>query len=158
MTMVVEINKSPNADSRTAVGKVSFEDFAKAADMHRDDVKRVMYELARQLREIADSHDYTKKTSEEEYYEAYMNARKNGTDFHNSDWYKDHVVKERHHIDKHVADDINLLDVLEAICDHCCDEMPEKGKVGKMEIDDKVLMKSFDDTVDLVKSFIRLDD
>lgn len=87
-----------------------------------------------------------------------MNARKNGTDFHNSDWYKDHVVKERHHIDKHVADDINLLDVLEAICDHCCDEMPEKGKVGKMEIDDKVLMKSFDDTVDLVKSFIRLDD
>lgn len=157
--MVVEINKSPNADSRTAdKSKVSFEEFSKSTDMHREDVKRVIYELACRLREIADKHDYTKKTSEQEYYDSYITAKKNGTDFHESDWYKNHVKQERHHIKYHVAEDINLLDILECICDHCCDELVEKGKVGKMDIDPDVLMKSFENTVDLVKGFIRLDD
>ena len=157
--MVVEINKSPNADSRTAdKGKISFEEFSKSTDMHRDDVKRVIYELARRLREVADNHDYTKKTNEQEYYDSYINAKKNGTDFHESDWYKKHVKQERHHIKYHVAEDINLLDILEFICDHCCDELVEKGKVGKMDIDPEVLMKAFENTVDLVKGLIRLDD
>lgn len=157
--MIVEIDKSPNADSRTAdKGKVSFEDFSKATDMHREDVKNVIYELARRLREIGDKHDWTKKEQEDEYYDSYVTAKKNGTDFHESDWYKNHVKEERHHIKYHVAADINLLDILEVICDHCCDELVEKGKVGKMDIDEDVLMKAFNNTVELVKSFIRLDD
>ena len=157
--MIVEIDKSPNADSRTAdKGKVSFEDFSKATDMHREDVKNVIYELARRLREIGDKHDWTKKEQEDEYYDSYVAAKKNGTDFHKSDWYRNHVKEERHHIKYHVADDINLLDILEVICDHCCDELVEKGKVGKMDIDEDVLMKAFNNTVELVKSFIRLDD
>lgn len=157
--MIVEIDKSPNADSRTAdKGKVSFEDFSKATDMHREDVKNVIYELAHRLREIGDKHDWTKKEQEDEYYDSYVTAKKNGTDFHKSDWYRNHVKEERHHIKYHVADDINLLDILEVICDHCCDELVEKGKVGKMDIDEDVLMKAFNNTVELVKSFIRLDD
>lgn len=157
--MIVEIDKSPNADSRTAdKGKVSFEDFSKATDMHREDVKNVIYELARRLREIGDKHDWTKKEQEDEYYDSYVTAKKNGTDFHKSDWYKNHVKEERHHIKYHVAPDINLLDILEVICDHCCDELVEKGRVGKMYIDEDVLMKAFNNTVELVKSFIRLDD
>ena len=68
------------------------------------------------------------------------------------------MKQERHHIKYHVAEDINLLDILECICDHCCDELVEKGKVGKMDIDPDVLMKAFENTVDLVKGFIRLDD
>ena len=157
--MIVEIDKSPNADSRTAdKGKVSFEDFSKATDMHREDVKNVIYELARRLREIGDKHDWTKKEQEDEYYDSYVTSKKNGTDFHKSDWYKNHVKEERHHIKYHVAPDINLLDILEVICDHCCDELVEKGKVGKMDIDEDVLMKAFNNTVELVKSFIRLDD
>ena len=157
--MIVEIDKSPNADSRTAdKGKVSFEDFSKATDMHREDVKNVIYELARRLREIGDKHDWTKKEQEDEYYDSYVTSKKNGTDFHKSDWYKNHVKEERHHIKYHVAADINLLDILEVICDHCCDELVEKGKVGKMDIDKDVLMKAFNNTVELVKSFIRLDD
>lgn len=157
--MIVEIDKSPNADSRTAdKGKVSFEDFSKATDMHREDVKNVIYELARRLREIGDKHDWTKKEQEDEYYDSYVTSKKNGTDFHKSDWYKNHVKEERHHVKYHVAPDINLLDILEVICDHCCDELVEKGRVGKMDIDEDVLMKAFNNTVELVKSFIRLDD
>ena len=153
--MIVEIDKSPNADSRTAdKGKVSFEDFSKATDMHREDVKNVIYELARRLREIGDKHDWTKKEQEDEYYDSYVTAKKNGTDFHKSDWYKNHVKEERHHIKYHVAADINLLDILEGVCD----ELVEKGKAGKMDIDEDVLMKAFNNTVELVKSFIRLDD
>ena len=157
--MIVDVTKSPNADSRTAdKGHVSFEDFSRATDMHREDVKEIIYELARRLREIADNHDYTKKTEEEDYYNSYIAAKRSGKDFHKSDWYKGHVQKERHHIKYHVADDINLLDILEVISDHCCDELTEKGRVGKMEIDPKVLMKAFNNTVDLVKGFIRLED
>ena len=157
--MIVEIDKSPNADSRTADnGKVSFEDFSKATDMHREDVRNVIYELARRLREIGDKHDWTKKEQEDEYYDSYVTAKKNGTDFHKSDWYNNHVKEERHHIKYHVAPDINLLDILEVICDHCCDELVEKGKAGQTDIEEDVLMKAFNNTVQLVKSFIRLDD
>ena len=156
--MVVEIGKSPNADSRTAQGKVSFEDFQKATDMHRNDVKRVLYELARRLREIGDNHDYTKKTEEEKYYDDYIEAKKNGKDSHDTEWHKEHVRTERHHVNDYTHDDVNLLDILEMICDHCCDELVENGKIGKMEIDSDTLMKAFNNTVELIKSFIRLDE
>jgi len=155
--MVIDIKKSPNADSRTAKGAVSFEDFSKATDMHRDDVNRMMQEIARMIIEAGDKHDWTKKERELEFYKSFTSAKEQGKDFKKDDWYKYHTQTERHHIKSYVHDDINLIDVIEMICDCCCAGMARSGKVYDIDIDPKVLQKAFDNTTELVLSKIHLD-
>ena len=157
--MVVFIEKSPNADSRTADNRrISFEEFSKSTDMHREDVKNMMEELARMLVEIGENHDWTKKVKEKEFYNAFMNAKEKGLDFKKDSWYKYHVENERHHLLSRVPEDINLLDVLEYISDCCCAGMARSGKIYDLELSDKVLRDAFENTVKLVKSNIKVID
>ena len=69
--MVVEINKLPNTNSREAKnGNISFEDFSNEINIHREDVKNVLYFLASKLEEAGDKHDWTKKERERQFMEA----------------------------------------------------------------------------------------
>ena len=157
--MVITISKSPNADSRTASkNHVSFEEFSRSTDMHRDDVKRMMDELARMVAEAGEHHDWTKKEKEVEFFKQFTDAKEKGTSFKDSDWYKYHSTTERHHLNSHVPEDVNLIDVLEMISDCVCAGMARSGKLHDIELDEKVLKKAFDNTVELVKSKIHLDD
>lgn len=157
--MVIEINKSPNADSRTANGgHVSFEDFSAATDMHREDVKNMMNELARMIQEAGEIHDWTKKEKEKEFYDSFTAAREQGKDFKKDDWYKYHVNTERHHLLSNCPKDVNLIDVLEMISDCCCAGFARSGKVYDVEIPEDMLMKAFKNTVEMVKSKIHVND
>lgn len=154
--MVIEINKSPNGDSRTARADATFEEFQRSTDMHREDVKNMCYMLADMLRKAGDEHDWTKKEKEVEFYEAFK--AKKGKSFKNDPWYKYHITTERHHINSYVHDDVNLIDVLEMIADCCCAGMARSGKIFDLDIDPKVLMKAFKNTCDLVEDSIHLND
>ena len=155
--MIVEIDKSPNADSRTAdKGKVSFEDFSRDTTQHREDVKNVLYELANKLEEAGEKHDWTKKEREKQFFDSFTAAKEKGLDFKKDAWYRYHVNTERHHIASHVAKDINLIDVIEMISDCCCAGLARSGKINKVEIDHDVLMKACMNTVKLVKDSIEL--
>lgn len=154
--MIVEINKSPNADSRTARGDVSFEEFSKSTDMHREDVKNMCYMLADMLRKAGDEHDWTKKEKEKEFYEDFKT--KKGEPFKKADWYQYHIHTERHHINSYVHPDVNLIDVLEMIADCCCAGIARSGKIYGLEVDPKVLMKAFKNTCKLVEDSIHLND
>lgn len=155
--MVVEIDKLENTNSKAAKkGNISFEDFSKDIDTHREDVKNVIYFLASKLEEAGDKHDWTKKEREEQFYKSFIAAKEKGLDFKKDAWYKYHVTTERHHIASHVAKDINLIDVLEMISDCCCAGLARSSKIYDLEIDPDVLMKACKDTVDLVKGNIEL--
>jgi len=156
---VIDIHKSPNADSRTATQDfVSFEDFSRATDMHREDVRKMMYELARLMMEAGKKHDWTKKEKEEEFYQSFMSAKEQGKDFKKDDWYKYHVGNERHHLASKVPEDVNLIDVLEMISDCCMAGMARSGEVKEVTIDDNILKRAFSNTVELVKNSINLID
>lgn len=157
--MVVEINKLPSTNSREAKkGNISFEDFSNETNIHREDVKNVLYFLASKLEEAGDKHDWTKKERERQFYDSFAAAKEKGLDFKKDAWYKYHVTTERHHIASHVAKDINLIDVLEMISDCCCAGLARSGEIRDIEIKPDVLMKAFNDTVQLTKDSIKLDE
>ena len=157
--MVVEINKLPNTNSREAKkGNISFEDFSNEINIHREDVKNVLYFLASKLEEAGDKHDWTKKERERQFYDSFTAAKEKGLDFKKDAWYKYHVTTERHHIASHVAKDINLIAVIEMISDCCCAGLARSGEIRDIELKPDVLMKAFNDTVQLTKDSIKLDE
>ena len=92
------IYKNPNGDTRTAPKDISFEEFQKANDMHKQDVKIVMDELAHILSKRGRQHDYTKKLEEKLFYDNFLSTINHGTDFVKDEWYQMHVATERHHL------------------------------------------------------------
>ena len=64
----VTIIKSPNGDTRTAKGDVSFEEFQKANNMHIKDVSNIMNSLAKMIQDTGKTHDWTKKEREKQFY------------------------------------------------------------------------------------------
>lgn len=149
---MVIIYKNSNGDTRTAEKNVSFKDFQRANDMHKQDVKNVMNELALNMMNIGLQHDYTKKTDEKLFYDNFLSTMNKGTDFVNDEWYQLHIKSERHHLLSNCPDDVNLLDVLEMITDCVCAGMARNGEVGPIEISEEVLRKALDNTVTLIKS------
>ena len=156
MLVIVYIDKSPSADSRTAKGNVSFEEFSKSTDMHREDVKNMCYMLADMLVKAGDEHDWTKKETEKEFYKVF--CTKKGEAFKRDPWYKYHTHTERHHLNAYAPPDVNLIDVLEMIADCCCAGMARSGKVYDIDIDPDILMKAFRNTVKLTLDSIEVND
>lgn len=68
------IYKNPNGDTRTAPKNISFEQFQEANDMHIQDVKNVMNELALNIMIAGDRHDSTKKFKERLFYENFLST------------------------------------------------------------------------------------
>lgn len=145
------IKKNPNGDTRTAQGKVSFDEFQKSNDMHIRDVSNIMNMLADVIKITGENHDWTKKEYEEQFYEEFTESMKNNGDFSDdSKWYQNHIRQERHHINSYVHEDVDLIDVLEMISDCISAGLARSGKVRPIEIDKDVLYKAFENTCKLI--------
>lgn len=155
---MITIYKNPNGDTRTAKKDVSFEEFQKSNDMHIQDVKNVMNELAFNIMMKGANHDYTKKTEEGLFYDNFLSTMNNGTDFINDEWYQLHIDSERHHLLSNCPNDVNLLDVLEMIVDCVCAGKSRSGDVRPVEINEEILKKALNNTVDLIKDMIKCSD
>lgn len=147
---MIRIYKNPNGDSRTAPKDVSFEKFQEANDMHKQDVKNVMNELAFIIMDKGNKHDWTKKTYEKLFYNNFLSTMNKGTDFINDAWYQEHIRAERHHLTSKCPEDVNLLDVLEMIVDCVCAGKARSGEIRTLEIDDEILKKALSNTVDMI--------
>ena len=65
---------------------------------------------------------------------------------------------ERHHLFSRCPDDVNLIDVLEMIVDCTCAGLARSGEVRPMEINDDILHKAIDNTVELIKSVVEVEE
>lgn len=63
-----------------------------------------------------------------------------------------HIKNERHHLLSRCPEDVNLIDVMEMITDCVCAGMSRSGEVRPIEIDNVILEKALENTVDLIKS------
>lgn len=151
---MIKIYKNPNGDTRTAKKDVSFEEFQKANNMHIQDVRSIMVELARMTIDKGVYHDFTKKTYEKTFYNNFLSTMNDGTDFVNDEWYQLHIVKERHHLLSRCPDDVNLLDVLEMIVDCVCAGVARSGEVRPVEINTEILNRALANTTTLIKSMV----
>lgn len=148
------VYKNPNGDTRTAPKDIRLKDFREANDMHKQDVKNVMSELALKIMLTGDLHDKTKKSEELMFYNNFLSTMNDGTDFVNDKWYKLHVNEERHHLLSRCPDDVNLIDVLEMITDCVCAGMARSGEVRPVEINNEILEKALNNTVELIKDMV----
>ena len=155
---MIKIKKNPNGDTRTAPKNVSFEEFQKANNMHISDVNNVMNFLSDSVKRRGTFHDHTKKSQEKLFYNNFLSTINNGTDFIKDEWYQFHVQMERHHLLSHCPDDVNLIDVLEMIVDCTCAGLARSGEVQHMEINDDILHKAIDNTIELIKSVVEVEE
>lgn len=148
------IYKNPNGDTRTASKNISFEQFQEANDMHIQDVRNVMNNLALRIMIIGTLHDTTKKSAEPLFYKNFLSTMNEGTDFVSDKWYQLHIEEERHHLLSRCPEDVDLIDVLEMIADCVCAGMARSGEVRPIEINTEILEKALTNTVNLVKNMV----
>lgn len=124
---------------------------------HIEAVNKCGKALVKKLTDQFKEHDHTKLG---EYLPAFTKALSTGfkgKEFKEQDWWKIHLT-ERHHLNDRVPKDVNLIDVLEMICDCVSAGMARTGKVFPITIDSTILQEAVANTVDmLIKSIEVID-
>ena len=127
-------------------------------EQHKMDVARLMSFLALELNEIGYNHDWTKIQYFEQFAQDTL-ERQDTPDFKSRDWYKIHTKEERHHLNANTPKDVDLLDVLEFICDCVVAGKARTGRVEKkyLELSGDILKKAFWNTVDKLIDEVQVD-
>lgn len=69
-----------------------------------------------------------------------------------------HVTTERHHLLSYCPDDVNIIDVLEMIVDCTLAGLTRSGTIRPVELNDEILKKAVDNTVQLIKNMVEVVD
>lgn len=151
----VYIEKTPNADSRSAK-KLNYDLVALDTTRHILAVKSVMKAITDLLTENICVHDYTKVTDFDDFFKAFEDDMSGEKKFEESDWWALHLT-ERHHLNDHVPDDVNLLDVLEMLVDGVAAGKARTGEVYPIELPDETLRKALINTQNLLIRHVHVD-
>jgi hypothetical protein len=146
--MKIRIRKSPTADTRTCdFSKVSKETLLASSHQHIQDVGVAMGYFAIMLCNQAENHDHDKISDIEGFHRDFL------TGFKETTWWDNHRKVNRHHLLEAdgVPEDVNLIDVLDMIADCVMAGMARSGSVYPINIEPDVLMRAFQNTVELLK-------
>lgn len=153
----IVINKSKNADTRSAVKKVTKEELLSNSKQHIQDVQKTMNWIIGLLREIAEKHDYTKIENIDEFYNNFKFIQDgNIGEFKQMNWWKKYHLKERHHLNDKCPEDVNLFDVLEKIVDIVTAGMARTGSVYDDVLSPEILTLAYKNTIELLKNNIEV--
>ena len=148
----IKIKRNTLGDTRTATKVPDFDEFRWSNEDHRDDVRNMMRSVGEDIIKQGSHHDWTKLHEPHRslfYRELCAKIEGKIDSFEDGEWYSMHCKTERHHLTKHVPDDVNLVDVLEMICDCVCAGMARSGSVYPIEISSDVLQKAAANTVQM---------
>jgi len=150
---MIAVSKSPTADTRTC----DFANTPKAvllasSRQHIGDVVKALAFFSGKIVEAAGEHDYDKLTEIDWFHKDFV------TGFKETGWWDNHRAIHRHHLDKAdgVPPDVNLLDVLEHIADCVMAGMARSGSVYELKLSDELLQRAFKNTVELLKSQVKV--
>jgi hypothetical protein len=95
----------------------------------------------------AENHDHDKISDIEGFHRDFL------TGFKETTWWDNHRKVNRHHLLEAdgVPEDVNLIDVLDMIADCVMAGMARSGSVYPINIEPDVLMRAFQNTVELLK-------
>lgn len=153
------IKNTQNADSRTADDKLSKETLCTATHMHRSDVSDIMERVAEMITCRGIDHDYTKSKYFDEFADEVLKPHTD-EEFKNSHWYQKHIFEERHHLNANCPLDVNLLDVLEMICDCIAAGKGRSGRTTPAFLklkDPLILERAYWNTVKLLDDIVEVD-
>jgi hypothetical protein len=127
---------------------VSKETLLASSHQHIGDVQNAMARLAIIICEQSEVHDHDKISDIDGFHRDFL------TGFKEHSWWDNHRKVNRHHLldADGVPADVNLIDVLDMICDCVMAGMARSGSVYPLNIKPEVLMTAFQNTVELLKA------
>lgn len=143
---MIEIIKSPSADSRSAKEPPTPEVLQQSTKMHISDVTKALSFISNELINRAQIHDHTKMDD----INSFCNALNSGK-IKETEWYQHHITSERHHLKSHVPNDVNLIDVIEHIADCTMAGLARSGDVYDVDLSPDMLSLAVKNTVELLK-------
>jgi protein tyrosine phosphatase len=152
---MIKIKKSKTADTRSCdFSNVTKEQLLESSHQHIDDVAKGFAYIKGLIDGAANRHDYDKITKIDWFHDDFI------TGFKQTGWWDRHRKIARHHLlqEDGVPENVNLVDVLDMIVDCVMAGMGRTGTVYPLEIKPEVLMTAFQNTVELLKSQIAVDD
>lgn len=156
----VTIQRNKNGDSRVADHVPTVAEFDESNRLHAKDVRELMYAFSYDIQTRAIEHDWTKlkEPYRSMFYRDMCNTICGRIDFFNGEWSKLHYDElERHHLNRHHPEDVNLIDVIEMLCDCVAAGMARSGNVYDVTISDTVLQKAVQNTVELLKECVTIE-
>ena len=156
----IKIERNTNGDTRVATKVPSIREFEDSNYKHTQDVKDMMNAFADEIKNKARSHDWSKliEPHKSAFYRDLCNTIEGRMDFESGEWCKFHYSNERHHLLKRCPDNVNLVDVIEMICDCVCAGMARSGEVRDLEISSDILAAAVKNTVELCKGAVELEE
>lgn len=153
----IKIKHNTAGDSRTATELPTITEFHDANVDHKTDVKALIKRFCDLLKESSLNHDWSKTTEPYRslFYRELCIAIEGYRPFEEGEWYNQHCNElERHHLNVHCPEDVNLFDVIEMICDCVAAGMARTGEVYPVEISPEILAQAVNNTVRLLKNEI----
>ena len=152
---MIIIKKSKTADTRSCdFTNVSKATLIASSEQHIGDVEKGLEFFMALLRNSAILHDVDKISGIDSFHSDFIGG------FANTTWWDNHRKVSRHHLlsADGVPSDVNLIDVLEMIVDCVMAGMGRTGTVYPLEIKPDVLMAAFNNTVELLKNEVVVED
>jgi len=152
---MIQIKKSKTADTRSCdYTQVSKNTLQESSLQHIGDVVKALAFFSSKLTEAAGKHDFDKLTLIDWFHSDFK------TGFKETGWWDNHRLINRHHIDKPdgIPDDVNLIDVLEYISDCVMAGMARTGNIYELKLSNELLQKAFQNTVELLKLQVKVED
>lgn len=152
---MIQIKKSKTADTRSCdFAKVTKETLRESSIQHIQDVYQGLNFFKNLISEAQLLHDSDKLSSLDAFHTDFVGG------FKSTAWWDNHRRTSRHHLtaDDGIPRDVNLVDVIEMIVDCVMAGMGRTGTVFPLEIKPEVLMKAFQNTVELLKNNVEVVD
>lgn len=149
------IKKSRTADTRSCdYTKVSKDTLLASSKQHILDVAYGLKFFIDMIFDSMEKHDFDKISDIDGFHHDFL------TGFKETTWWDNHRKVNRHHLlaEDGVPDDVNLIDVIEMIVDCVMAGMGRTGEVYPLDIKPEVLMKAFNNTVEMLKNSIEVED
>lgn len=150
---MIEIQKSATADTRTCdFATTSKETLLSSSHQHIGDVRAALAFMGDKLAEASAVHDHDKISDIDGFHRDFV------TGFKQTTWWDNHRKVNRHHLLQAdgVPADVNLIDVLDMICDCVMAGMARSGSVYPLDLPTEVLTRAFENTVELLKKNVEV--
>jgi hypothetical protein len=151
--MTILTRKSPTADTRTCdFANTSKETLLNSSHQHIQDVRTALGYFQYLLTEQGKFHDADKITDIDGFHADFL------TGFEQHDWWDRHRKLNRHHLmdADGVPEDVNLIDVLDMIADCVMAGMARSGSVYPLNLPTDVLVRAFQNTVELLQKNVEV--
>ena len=150
---MIEIRKSDTADTRTCdYANVDEATLLYSSHQHIGDVQKALIFFAERIHEAARVHDQDKLSDIAGFHADFV------TGFKQTGWWDRHRRLNRHHLTNEdgIPEDVNLIDVLDFIADCVMAGMGRSGSVYPLKLPPELLERAFQNTVELLKSEVRV--